>query len=143
MSDNYKQTFNVIRRKGTPNEAVTTWGWTAHRMKEIYVDEPYFAMIPCLDYDNHFIYEVPWKPEHIGTPGHMCTCGSQAFIVGIKAYEKDASPMIKSSLVEVDGVTYEVATEGATGMVFACYFRNILRNTENGDPWGKHADGST
>jgi len=120
MSDNYRQKFSIIKHRGSPNEAMTIWGWTAIRQKSLFVAEPYFAMIPCLAYDNHFIYEVP--EEYINVPSYMCTCGSMAVVVGNLSYRKDATP---------------------EGLVIACYFRNVLRNDENGDPWGKHADGST
>jgi len=90
MSDNYRQKFNIIKHRGSPNEAMTIWGWTAIRQKSLFVAEPYFAMIPCLDYDNHFIYEVP--EEYINVPSYMCTCGSMGVIIGSKSYKKDATP---------------------------------------------------
>ena len=92
MTDNFNQKFSVIRQWGSPNEVTTIWGWKAYRQKRLFAPDPYNTLLPCLDYSDHFIYEVPDKPEHRGIPSFMCTCGSVAVVVGVDAYRSDSSP---------------------------------------------------
>ena len=116
------QTFNIIRQRGEPNEVTTIWGWKAYRQEKLFAPEPYNTLIPCLKYDNHFIYEVKDSPETRGIPAFLCTCGANAVLVGIKTYKSDASP---------------------EGLVFACMFRNCIVDPKTGELHGHHADGST
>ena len=121
-------TFNIIKHRGSPTEAETVWGWTAHKYDEFFVENfmvgghSYTGFIPVLDYGNHFLYEVPDNLETRGCPSFMCTCGSFGVVLGIDAYKEDQSP---------------------EGLKFACYFRNGLIDKETGELHGKHADGST
>ena len=122
------QRFNILKHRGTLTEATTLHGDTVTKQDKLFViDFPvgmtvYTGFIPCLDYENHFIYEVPDRIETRGLPAYMCTCGAMAFVVGADAYAEDQS--------------FE-------GMQFACSFRNGMINEETGDPYGKHSDGSS
>ena len=125
---NYRKAVNIIRKSGAPMEATTIWGWKAYRSEVLYAPEPYDTLFPCLDYRNHFVYEVPLEltmknPKIYGnfTPAFMCTCGSAAGVIGVDAYKHDASPQ---------------------GFVFACMFHNNIVNPKTGEIHGKHADGS-
>lgn len=120
MSDeNFRQAFNIIRVAGIPQEATTTDNYKVYRTDKIFVPE-FFRFVKCAPYDNHFIYE---DPEFLkGTLGRwfaMCTCGSNAVIVGYNVYKDDASPSSGSGL--------------QTGEMLVCY-----RHAE----FGKHADGT-
>jgi len=121
MNNNFNQKFSVIRHWGSPNKATTIWGFDVVREKQLFAPDPYNTFFPCLDYDNHFIYEVPNRPDTVGIPSFMCTCGSAAILIGVEAYKNDASP---------------------EGLVFACMFRNSVVNPKTGELWGRHADGS-
>jgi hypothetical protein len=91
MTEFKKPKFNIIRYRGTPNKATTLLGFDVERVESIFVHgHPYNRFIPCAPYSDHFIYEVP--PKYRGTSAWMCTCGSYASIVGVSAYEQDASP---------------------------------------------------
>ena len=123
--------FNIIKHRGSPNEAYVeiplgddVIKFKAFRQEHLFAPHPYDALIPCLDYDNHFIYEIPDDPmfaKH-NFPAFMCTCGSYAIIIGNDAYKTDASP---------------------EGLVWACYWRNGFVDPETHELYGKHADGST
>lgn len=124
---NYK-VFNVIKHLGKPSEATTIWGWVARAYDQLFVrdiiinGQNFAGFIDVLDYDNHFIYEVPDGIDTRGTPAWMCTCGSFAVLIGSEGYKKDVTP---------------------EGLKLACFFRNVLYDQEKGEAWGKHADGST
>ena len=124
MTDNFRQTFNIIKQRNSPNEAVTIFGDKVFRQEKLFAPEPYNTLLPVLQYGNHFIYEIPDNPRFIGHnfPAFMCSCGSWAGIIGISGYKNDASP---------------------EGLVFACAHHNIIVDPKTGELWGKHADGST
>jgi len=137
------QAFNIVRQVGEPDEATTIWGWVAYRQKELFAPEPYNTLIPCLHYDNHFIYEVPEKPEHKGIPAFLCTCGSAAVVIGPGAYIHDAS-MSNFKQVEIVTSPDNVKMFRVTrGYVFACLLRNCVVDPKTHEIYGKHADGST
>ncbi len=78
--------INIIRHRGEPNKA-DFYGVPIARQKSIVVvvDEKTVFAIPCAEYDNHFIFEVPKvRGEIVQGPAHMCTCGSSAVV---KDYE--------------------------------------------------------
>lgn len=81
--------FNIVRHVGDANSGRSPLGFEVHRTESIFVPE-YRRFIPCIPYDNHFIYEIPKKYKN--TPAFMCSCGSMAVIAGLKSYENDASP---------------------------------------------------
>ena len=137
------QKFNIIRQRGEPNEVTTLWGWKAFRQKELFAPDPYNTLVPCLHYDNHFIYEVPEKSEHQGVPAFMCTCGSAAVVIGPGAYIHDAS-VSNFKQVEVSVLPDNQKIIKITrGFVFACLLRNCVIDPKTQELWGKHADGST
>lgn len=115
------QTFNIIRQRRAPNEATTIWGWQAYRQDVLFAPDPYNTLLPCLDYRNHFIYEVEDKPEHRGIPAFMCSCGSASVVIGVDAYKSDTSPQ---------------------GLVFACLLHNCVIDPKTQELYGRHADGS-
>jgi len=82
--------FNIIRYRGMPNKATTKFGLEVERRESIFIQGTYNRFIPCAQYSDHFIFEVPEKYK--GLAGLMCTCGSFAGIVGLSGYEQDASP---------------------------------------------------
>jgi hypothetical protein len=121
--------FNIIRQWNSPNEVTTIWGWKAFREEKLFAPDPYNTFFPCLNYDNHFIYEIPdWRvaqdPKAYGgqITAFMCTCGAPAVLIGVDAYRNDANP---------------------EGLVFGCMFRNNRVDPETGELTGRHADGST
>lgn len=93
-----KISFSVIRQRGDPKTAKTLDGFTVHKEKEIYCENPFnpdeearktdFIRVKCIDYHNeHFVYLDPnlkalrWFA--------WCTCGSAAVIVrGSEVYDK-------------------------------------------------------
>jgi len=84
------RTFNIVRYHGQRNKAfVEEIGLTVYRADKILVPE-YGRFIPCAQYDEHFIFEVP--PKYKDIPSFMCTCGSVAVIAGMSSYQHDASP---------------------------------------------------
>ena len=115
MSENIKQTFNIIRKAGDPGKVtlVTKDGkeTTVYKPQDekIFIEE-YGAFVPCISYGNHFIFELP---SHIPGWAHMCSCGGTAVTVGSKAYSHLGS---------------------AEGLMFVCE-RHTTTN--------KHADGSS
>lgn len=122
------QTFNIIKHRGTLTEATTLHGDIVTKQDKLFViDFPvgmtvYTGFIPCIDYENHFIYEVKDSIQTRGLPSYMCTCGAPAIAIGYNAYAEDQS---------------------FAGMQFACSFRNGMINEETGEPYGKHSDGSS
>ena len=141
MSKRRKRSSQVIRQHGEPNEAMTIFGFKAYREKELFAPDPYFTLVPCLHYDNHFIYEVP--KEYKGAPAFMCTCGSAAVVVGPGSYIHDAS-ISNFKSVEVAVTPENVRMFKITrGFVFACLLRNCVVDPTTEEIWGKHGDGST
>ena len=125
---NVTQTFNIIKHRGTLTKATTVHGYHVFKQDKLFVRNfpvgmgTYDGFIPCADYDNHFIYEVPNTEKTIGLPSYMCTCGAIAVAVGYDAYKEDQS---------------------FNGMQFVCMFRNGMKDTETGKLIKKHADGSS
>ena len=140
MSKNLKQPFNIIRQHGEPNKAVTLDGLTVSREKHLYFED--IGIVPCLHYDNHFIYEIPFSAGVVG-PAFMCTCGSAAVVVGPGSYIHDAS-ISNFAKVEVTVSPENVRVVKITrGFVFACLLRNCVVNPTTQEIWGKHGDNST
>ena len=140
MSKNLKQPFSIIRQHGEPNKATTHFGLEVFRQKELFAPDPYFTLVPCLHYSDHFIYEIPQM--YANTLPFMCTCGSMAIVVGPGAYIHDAS-ISNFKQVEVTITPENVRIMKITrGFVFACMFRNCFIDKETREIWGKHADGS-
>ena len=144
------QTFNIIRQRGEPNEVTTIWGWKAFRQEKLFAPDPYNTLIPCLHYDNHFLYEIPLElsmknPKLYGDkiPSFVCTCGGVAGVVGPGAYLHDAS------ISDFKNVNVVVTPENlrvvkiTKGFVFACLLRNCVVDPKTQEFWGKHADNST
>lgn len=84
--------FGIIRYHNSPMKAQLPNGKIVYRADKIFVPE-YGGFVPCAQYDNHFIYEVP--QDFIGAPSFACTCGYFACVVGLSGYILDASPQGK------------------------------------------------
>ena len=76
--------MNIIRSHGTPNKVTLVDGTEIFNDKsnKIWIPE-YGTFILCVEYGNHFIFEVPIR---IKGPAWLCSCGSPAVTVGMKAY---------------------------------------------------------
>lgn len=128
MADNFKQRFNIIKHRGDPQSAETIWGDKITRQEQLFVQnltvgqQTYTGFVPCIPYDNHFVYEVPDRPETAGSPSYMCTCGSYAVILIPDSYEDDMS---------------------RHGLQFGCYFRHVLFDEDTGKFLHRHADKSS
>ena len=77
--------------------------------------------MPCLDYENHFIYEIPDDIFTRGYPSYMCTCGSFAVVAPTSAFSKDTSQ---------------------PGLAFVCYYHHIAVDEKTGKKLNRHADNS-
>ena len=125
---NFNQTFNIIKHRGSPQTGETVWGDKVERQDQLFITnlsvggQVYNGFIKCVPYDNHFIFEIPDRPETKGHPSFMCSCGSFAVVLIPDSYDGDMS---------------------REGLQLGCYFRHILFNEDTGKFWGKHADGST
>lgn len=71
--------FNIIHHRGMVREATLLDGTKVFRQEEIFVPE-WGAAVKCAPYTEHFIYESPDK--RVGSPAHVCTCGSIAMVRG-------------------------------------------------------------
>lgn len=127
MSDNFKQRFNIIKQRGTPDEAVLETGEHVVRQDQLIVQDmtvgqqTYTGFIPVLDYRNHFIYETPLTEHYRNYPAYMCTCGSFAVVAPTDSFRKDASQ---------------------PGLAFVCYYHQIAVDSDTGKKLNRHADGS-
>jgi hypothetical protein len=103
MTENFKQSFAIIRQWNSPNQAETMDGHLVEREKHLYFGEPFNRFVLCADYDTHFVYDDPEaRKGTIGRWTPVCTCGSAAGVVGYNAYKQDASPsagMVTGELV--------------------------------------------
>lgn len=84
MSENFKQSFSIIKHYNSPNDGETQYGQKVRREEKLFFQGRF---IQCAPYSEHFLYDDkygPWTP--------MCTCGGYGGIVGYNAYKKDASP---------------------------------------------------
>lgn len=121
------QKFNIIKQKGTPNEATLHTGEKVFRQDKLFVIDmtigqtTYTGFIPVLDYRNHFIFETPINEHYAGYPAYMCTCGSFAVVAPTDAFRTDTSQ---------------------PGLAFACYHHQIAVNERTGEKLNHHADGS-
>jgi hypothetical protein len=71
-------TFNIIHHRGEPNTAEFE-GVKISRQKALFIRE-WGRFIPCMPYDDHFIFEVPPMAKIMGMSEYMCTCGSAAVV---------------------------------------------------------------
>ena len=76
----------IIHQYGRPYKARTLSGKWVERQDQIYVPS-HREVFPVLEYDNHFIY---YDGDHIGST-LLCTCGSQAGVIGYEGYKEFAS----------------------------------------------------
>lgn len=78
-------TFNIIRSYNTLKKVTLFDGTEIFNdgKDKMYVPE-YGVEIRKVQYGNHFIFEVPVR---IKGPAWMCSCGSEAVMVGARAYE--------------------------------------------------------
>jgi hypothetical protein len=79
--------FTIIRHRGQPTRAQLPDGKWIERQDQLFVPE-WGRFIPCVQYDDHFVYEVP--PKYIGA-SFRCTCGAIAVVSGYSAYRDNAS----------------------------------------------------
>lgn len=84
--------FQIIRRYGTPKKAQLPDGTTVYAEEKFFVPE-YSGFIKCIQYDDHFLYEIPSRIAHM-YPGaiYRCSCGSPAVVVGVSGYVWGGSP---------------------------------------------------
>ena len=76
--------MQIIRAHNTPNKVTLVDGTEIFNDKsnKIWIPE-YGTFISCVEYGNHFIFEVP---KRLKGASYLCSCGSPAVIVGAKAY---------------------------------------------------------
>jgi hypothetical protein len=128
MTQNFKQRFNIIKHRGSPKDAMLQTGEKVFRQKELFVvdmtigQSTYTGFIPCIPYDNHFIYETPKTLNYKSYPSYMCTCGSWAGIFVPESYKNDMT---------------------GRGLYFGCYFRQIAFDEDTGKFLHRHADGAS
>lgn len=77
--------MQIIHQYGRPVKARMLNGDVIERQDSLPYDG---QVLPCLDYDNHFIYHTNYRV--IGST-LMCTCGSPAGAFGYDAYKKYCS----------------------------------------------------
>jgi len=102
--------FNIIRHYGQKNEAMLPDGTKVYRKDQIYVPE-WNGFVPCAQYDDHFIFEVPKKFK---VSSFLCSCGSIAVAAGVSGYQLDASPQ---------------------GKLLICYYHSIYGYHAGGSKW--------
>lgn len=76
----------ISRNVGDLKRATLQDGTIVERQEYIFDGN---ELVPCAQYELHFIYEAPAKQKGWGL---FCTCGSIAGTVGYGAYKKLASP---------------------------------------------------
>jgi hypothetical protein len=76
--------MEIIRAHNTPNKVTLYDGTVINRDKsgKIWIPE-WGTYVACAPYSTHFLFEVPAR---IPGASHLCSCGSEAVIVGSKAY---------------------------------------------------------
>jgi hypothetical protein len=87
MSEYLNKKVVIIRQRGMPNSGKLPDGRDVHRLERVFLSE-YNGFIPCAQYSDHFIYEMP--RDVLGSV-YMCSCGAPAIIVGLSGYVHDAS----------------------------------------------------
>lgn len=101
--------IRIVRQIGKPRVFKDQNGQWVEAKEKIFIPE-WGVDIPTAPYDNHSIYETGLTAP--GTLPYMCTCGSNAVIVGFNVYKGQASKQ---------------------GALFVCHSHAST---------GKHADGS-
>ncbi len=76
--------MQIIRSHNTPNKVTLFDGTVIERDKsgKIWVPE-WGTYVVCAPYDTHIVFEVP---QRIKGTSWLCSCGSPAVVVGMKAY---------------------------------------------------------
>ncbi len=76
--------MEIIRSHNTPNKVTLFDGTVIERDKsgKIWISE-WGAFVNCAPYSTHFIFEVPQRIQGVS---YLCSCGSIAVVVGMKAY---------------------------------------------------------
>ena len=142
MTDNFKQTFNIIKRVNDPKSAVTLWGETVYRVDKVFVDnfviqgQTISAFIDVVN-DAHFIYEMHDHPRYANmpTPRWMCTCGAIAGVLSIRAFVGNMTITMADTSIKVVKGTLQ-------GAKLACLFRYGMIDKETGEQYGFHSDGT-
>lgn len=109
------KSFQIIRVRATPTEAVTLSGHRVQKSDVIFMRVPAgetpaglaterWVRFKCADYHNeHFLYLDPlYEDDSEAGKGHwfaMCTCGSPAVIVGPKSASLEETGMQEQMLV--------------------------------------------
>lgn len=140
MTNNFKQTFNIIKHRGDPDSAVTLWGNKVYRTDKVFLDN--FSMggaslsgfVEVVN-DAHFIYQLKDHPRfaNMPAPTWCCTCGAIAGFLSVKAFVN------KMTITTLDA-NIRVEKGIIKGIKLACLHRWGLINEETGDQWGFHAD---
>lgn len=111
MSGSVLKIFNIIKHRGSPTEATTLSGHKVEKQEHVYYLKPAAGLLPeswvvvqCSDYHGeHFVYCDPLYNDNegkgIGHMAFMCTCGSQAVIVGPKEASLENSGTLEQLLV--------------------------------------------
>ena len=115
MTENFKQSFSIIRHYNSPNEGVTVDGHKVYRQDTLYFSDPLNRYVKAAPYSEHFVYHDPEALKgKIGRWTPLCTCGSHAGIAGYKAYEDDASPTTRNESM-IPGEMVVCLMHGNTG----------------------------
>jgi len=91
MKEYKDKNIKVIRQRGAPDKGQLPDGRWVHKLSQVF-DDNWGGLIPCANYDDHFIYEAP--ADIVGSRWR-CSCGSFAIIVDPTGYLLDASPQGK------------------------------------------------
>ena len=98
----------VIHQFGRPVKAKLLNGDIVERQEAIYVPS-HRETIPCLEYDNHFIY---YNGKQRGST-LMCTCGAPAAAFGYEAYRRYCSYMGERVLGCINHLQYGKHADGS------------------------------
>ncbi len=72
-----KVNFSVIKHHGDPKKAMFE-GVTIEKLAQLWVPEQE-RFVNCLDYGEHFVFEVPPQLNIQGS-AYLCTCGGNAVV---------------------------------------------------------------
>lgn len=142
MTQNFKQTFNIIKHRNDPDSAVTLWSNTVYRTDKVFMDnfsmggEALSGFVEVVN-DAHFVYELKDHPRfaNMPAPKWLCTCGALAGFLPISAFVNNMTITTLDTSIRVVNGTIK-------GVKLACLHRWGMVDQETGDRWNRHADGS-
>lgn len=84
--------FSIIRHYGTPKQGQLPDGTTVYAQDKFWIPEM-SGFIKCVEYDDHFLYQIPDKVSHLYPgPIYRCSCGAASIYLGQSGYVWGASP---------------------------------------------------